>query len=109
LGLLWLTVKVIHRRNMRYSAILQALALRMKDLEQQGDPVEIDRDTRVVVAAARGIVNAIAKEISAPVFDFDHEIQKAILLKAVASINPELELTDEEKEVIAEVDKLSKD
>jgi hypothetical protein len=44
---------------MRYSAVLQALALRMKDLEQQGDPVEIDRDTRVVVAAARGIVTAL--------------------------------------------------
>jgi len=93
---------------MKYYEVIQALVLRMTELSQQDDLAEIDVDTRIVVAAAREIIQDWAREIDAPVFDLDSVIDKALLLKAVASINPEIELADEEKEVIAEVRNLKR-
>lgn len=88
---------------MKLYQILQALAIRAEQLyyDELADFFELDDDTAIVVAASLSNLQELSEQAGLYSFNESDEFQKALLLRAVSRLNPDVELDEEDKRVIA--------
>lgn len=88
---------------MRLYQIFQTLAIRAEQLyhSEDEDIFKLDDDTAIVVAASLSNLQELAEKLGLHSFDESEEVQKALLLRAVSRLNPDVELDEEDKKVIA--------
>lgn len=80
--------------------ILNVLAKRSEELAiNDGDG--FDAETRVLVAASVELLKMYKRDIGAPDFDFNSNIDKAFLVLAVHRLDPTIELDEEERQAVA--------
>lgn len=88
---------------MRLYQIFQTLAIRAEQLyhSEDEDIFKLDDDTAIIVAASLSNLQDLAEQIGLHNFDEDNEVHNALLIRAVSRLNPDVELEEDDKKVIA--------